>query len=56
MERVVNIAKDKKSADKYDILQQIKMTVEERQIAAKTLKRKYYGKDCKDVRETKNAG
>jgi hypothetical protein len=54
MERVVNISKNHKSAGKYDILQQISMSVEERQQASKILRIRYYGNNCKDVRETKN--
>jgi len=43
MERKVNIAKNHKEAEKWDIKQQINMTPEERQMAAKELKRRFYG-------------
>jgi len=51
MERIVNIAKNSKEAEKWDILQQISMQPTERQKIAKALKLKFFGKDCKDVKE-----
>lgn len=53
MKRIVNKALDQKEAELWDILQQISMKPEERQQAAKELKRKVYGKRIKSMR-TKN--
>jgi hypothetical protein len=44
MERIINKAKSHKEAEKWDILQQINMSPEERQQAAKKLKDRIYGK------------
>ncbi|MBZ0183209.1 MAG: hypothetical protein K8F60_12205 [Melioribacteraceae bacterium] len=51
MERIVNIAKNKVEADKWEIHQQINMKPEERQKIVKLLKLRFYGKNCKDVKE-----
>lgn len=53
MERIVNIAKNKKEADEWDIQQQIKLTPEERQKIAKELKRRFYGDKVPDIRSSK---
>jgi hypothetical protein len=53
MERIVNKAKDYKEAEKWDIIQQIKMTPEQRQQIAKELKRRFYGDNTPDVRTSK---
>ena len=52
MKRIVNISKNFKDADEWDISQHIKLTSEERQKIAKILKIKFYGKKNKDVRES----
>ncbi len=52
MKRVVNKAKNSKEAERWDITQQIKMTPEERQNAAKELKKKFYGLNPPDVRQS----
>ncbi len=51
MERIVNIAQNNDEAEKWDILQLIKMKPHERQRIAKILKEKFYGSHCKDVKE-----
>ena len=51
MERIVNIAENSKDAEKWDILQQTRMQPSERQKIAKVLKLKFFGKNCKDVKE-----
>ena len=51
MKRIVNKAKNNKEAEKWDIHQQISMTPEERQKAAKELKKKFYGANPPDVRK-----
>jgi len=50
MERIFNKAKNHDEARKWDILQQINMTPEQRQKAARELKRKFYGNNVPDVR------
>ncbi|MFH5834392.1 hypothetical protein ACG2F4_17885 [Halalkalibaculum sp. DA3122] len=50
MKRVVNIAKDKNEADKWDIRQATRMSVEERQKVARTLKKRVYG-NTPDIKE-----
>jgi hypothetical protein len=52
MKRTVNIAKNYKEAEGWDIKQILKMSVEERQQAAEFLKKKVYGYDHPDVRES----
>jgi len=54
MERIVNKAKNNKEAEKWDILQQISLTPEERQKIAKELKLRFYGNNVPDVRQVKN--
>ena len=51
MQRIVNIAKNLKEADEWDILQQINMTSSERRKVAKELRIRFFGKNTKDVRE-----
>lgn len=51
MERICNIADDFSQAEEWDIAQQVSMTREERQAAAKALKERFFGKDCPDVRD-----
>ncbi len=43
MKRVFNKARNHEEAEKWDILQQIRMKPEERQRIAKELKKKFYG-------------
>ena len=52
MKRIVNIASNHKDAKKHDIDQQRKMTAEERHLAAKELKRRYYGENPVDIRKS----
>jgi len=48
---VVNVAQNHSEAEEWDIIQQISMTSEERQEAAKTLKKRFFGENVPDVRE-----
>ena len=43
MERVINKAKNFREAERWDILQQIAMTAEERQHVAQELRKRVYG-------------
>lgn len=52
MKRIVNKSKNNKEAERWDITQQLKMTPEERQKAAKELKKKFYGINPPDVRQS----
>lgn len=52
MKRVFHKAKDKKEAEKWDIKQQIFMSPDERLTIVDELKKRFYGKNVKDVRET----
>jgi hypothetical protein len=51
MKRTFNKASNFKEAEKWDILQQIKMTPKERQNIVKELKKRFYGSDPPDVRQ-----
>ena len=51
MKRIVNISRNAREAEEWDIRQHISMTPEERQEAARILKERVYGRDCPDVRE-----
>lgn len=51
MDRTFNKAANHKEAEKWDILQQIKMTPQERQKIAFELKKRFYGKDNPNVRD-----
>ena len=53
MERVFNKEKNHAEALKWDILQQIKMTPEQRQKVAGELKRKFYGDNIPDVKDSR---
>lgn len=53
MERVVIISKNAKEAEEWDIKQNLSMTPQERQEAARILKERVYGKNVPDVREAK---
>lgn len=50
MQRVFHKAKNNKEARQRDIIQQIRMTPEERQQAAKELKKRFYGDNFPDIR------
>lgn len=47
------MAKSHKEADEYDIQQQLAMTPEERFAVAAELKRRFYGENNPDVRESR---
>jgi hypothetical protein len=51
VKRIVNISRNAREAEEWDIRQHISMTPEERQEAARILKERVYGRDCPDVRE-----
>jgi hypothetical protein len=51
MKKVVHKSRNFKEAEEWDILQQIKMTPEERQDIALELKKRVYGKKSPDLRE-----
>ena len=51
MERIVHKTKNFKDAEKYDINQNISMSPEQRQAAAKKIKEREYGKNNPDIRE-----
>ncbi len=53
MERIVNISDNHEQAREYEILQQLKMTSIERQMAARELKKKFYGEKTPDVRKSR---
>jgi len=55
MKRIVHKSKNYKDADWWDIKQQKEMTPEERQAAAKELKRRVYGENPPDVREAERS-
>ena len=52
MKRICNKSKDFKEAEKWDIEQQLCMTPEERQDAAKELRERVYGKNTVDVKDS----
>ncbi len=51
----VHIARSFEEADAWDVQQQLAMTPEERQAAARELERRVYGDDCPDTRESERA-
>jgi hypothetical protein len=51
IKRVVHKAKNFQEAEEWDILQNIRMTPEERQAAAKELRIRFYGENVPDVRD-----
>jgi hypothetical protein len=53
MKRILNKAKSNSEAEKWDIMQQLKMTPEERMAISLELKKRFYGKNVPDVRESK---
>jgi len=54
MKRLIHKAKNHREAQEWDIVQQIRMTTEERQRIANELKRRFYGSRNPDVRRKKN--
>ena len=50
--KVVHKARSFTEAEEWDILQHIRMTPRERQLASMELKRRFYGERSPDVRET----
>ena len=52
MKRIFNKAKDFKEAEEWDIEQQLRMTPEERQGAAKVLRERVYGRNTEDVKDS----
>lgn len=56
MERIVHIAKTHEDALRWDILQHVRMTPEERQATARVLKGRVFYPDAKDVREWHRSG
>ena len=51
---VVTVSHDYEEAGKSDIMQQVMMSPEDRQNAAKTLRDRYYGTDAPDVRDARS--
>jgi hypothetical protein len=51
IDRVVHVAHSYSEAEEWDILQNIRMTPEERRRAARELRRRVYGERCPDVRD-----
>lgn len=48
----VHIAKNHREADEWDILQNLRMTPQERLCAARQLQLQYFGKDSPDVKQS----
>ncbi len=53
IKRVINKAENHQEAEKWDIVQQIGMSPEERQKVAKELKKRFFGKRISNVRKKK---
>ena len=51
MKRIFHKSKNFKDAERWDILQHVGMTAEERQKVAAELKKRVFGKDVPDVRQ-----
>ena len=51
MRRIFNRARDHREAEKWDMLQHLQMSSEQRQAVAAELKQRVYGSDVPDVRE-----
>lgn len=56
MERVVHKASSHEEARRWDVEQQVSMSPEERQRAARALKDRVFPTDAKDVRECHRSG
>jgi hypothetical protein len=52
MERICKKSQNYKEAEEWDIEQQISMTPEERQAAAKEIRERVYGQNPKDVKDS----
>ena len=52
MERICNKSKNFKEAEEWDIKQQLRMTPEERQEAAKELRERFYGRENIDLKDS----
>jgi hypothetical protein len=50
VERVVHKARDFSAAAEWDIRQQVRLTPRERREIARQLKKRFYGRNAKDVR------
>jgi len=53
MDRTFNKAANHKEAELWDILQQIKMTPQQRQRIAFELKKRFYGSKMPDIRDSR---
>jgi len=53
MEKILNKSKNHAEAARWDVLQQVRMTSEERQAAAKELKKRFYGHNVTPMRRKK---
>ena len=53
MKKIVHIAKNHKEAEAWDVQQQISMTPDQRQKIAWELKRRFYGSNTPDVRQSR---
>jgi hypothetical protein len=51
MERAFHKSRSFKDAEEWDVLQNVRMTPEERQTVASEIKKRVYGKEAPDVRE-----
>lgn len=51
IKRIIHKARNHRDASKWDVLQQVKMTPEQRQEVAQELKKRYFGNMNTDVRE-----
>ena len=56
MERIVHKARGFQQAEEWDVEQQVRMTPDERQLAARELKERVYGAHAPDVRESHRQG
>lgn len=56
MERTIHKSRSFKDAEAWDILQNVRMTPEERQALASEIKKRVYGKKPPDVREVHRRG
>jgi hypothetical protein len=54
MKRIIHKSQSFTEAESWDITQQVSLSPEERQKAAKELKTRVFGKTTKDVRESLN--
>lgn len=52
MKRILNKAKSNSEAEKWDIIQQLRMTPEQRIAVARELRDRFYGKNMPDVKKS----